>query len=299
MSDTLAVLALDAADLRLAREWECENLLLDDHGPLETFTHSFDHPFTPEVWTSVATGTHPREHGVMDDAADWDSHVLNFASLFTQFLPHELRIRLGNPLRDRGHRQEIARTDDDHAFEDGAVFGWPGISDSEHLSEAWAWAARADRGDLTDGELRSGTLGNTGQEIGWLIGMASAGQPIVGTHSHVLDITGHTYARHEERLREYYEHADEFVRVLREEVDRVVVLSDHGMQVSWLDDEDPGAHSMRAMVSATETVEGDLPETVFDVREWLEANTTVAEAHDEQVGMDTARERLEDLGYIN
>lgn len=298
MSETLAVLALDAADLALARRWDCDALLLDESRELETFTYSFDHPFTPEVWTTVATGLHPEQHGVKNDAADWETRPLQLASKVTRILPHDLRIRLGQPFRERGHQQKIARTDADHAFSEGAVFGWPGISDAEHLSEAWGWAAKAEYGDLTADELRRNALGNTGKEIGWLLGMAASGVPIAGVHSHVLDITGHIYARREEGLREYYEHVDRLVGLLREEVERVVVLSDHGMQVSWLDDESPGTHSMRALVSATDAVEGDLPESVYDVREWLEANVGTAERSAEQVGIDTAHERLRELGYV-
>lgn len=301
MPETLAVVALDAADYTLARDWECDNLLLDSHGQLETFTHSFDHPFTPEVWTSVATGTHPEEHDVRDDAADWDSLPLQLASKVTQFLPHDWRNRLGQPFRDRGHEQEIHQTDAPHAFENGAVLGWPGISNAEHLSEAWSWASRMSNDEMSTDELREQTLGNTGQEFGWLLGMDEVGVPIAGVHSHVLDITGHAFASREENLREYYERIDDMLGWVRENVDDLVVLSDHGMQVAWLDDDDPGAHSMRSMVAATEGVQGELPESVFGVRAWLEENTgsTTATGGDEDVGMDTAEERLRELGYIN
>jgi hypothetical protein len=298
MTETLAVLALDAADLALARRWDCANLLLSRAGELETFSYSLDTPFTPEVWTTVATGLHPDDHGVKDDAADWDSVPLRLASLVTQFFPSELRSRLGQPFRERGHRQEITRTEVDHAFTDGTVFGWPGISDADHLSQAWSWASDAEYGDLTDDELRRNALGNTGKEVGWLVSMAAAGVPIAGVHAHALDLAGHIYARREEALRAYYEHVDDLVGMARERVERLVVLSDHGMGVSWLDDPEPGTHSDRAMVAATDTVTGDLPASVYDVREWLEANAGTDTTGDEQVGVDTARERLEELGYI-
>lgn len=301
MADTLAVVALDAADYELARRWECENVLLDDHQEIETFTHSFDHPFTPEVWTSVATGLHPEEHDVREDAASWDSLPLRLASKVTQFLPHDWRNRLGKPFRERGHEQQIHRTDAPHAFESGAAFGWPGVTEAEHLSEAWGWASRVSRGEMETSELRERTLGNTGKEFGWLLGMQEAGVPIAGVHSHVLDITGHAFASREEPLREYYERVDRMLGWVRERVDELVVLSDHGMQVAWLDDEEPGVHSHRAMVGATAGVEGTLPDSVFEVRAWLEANTDEPDTgrSEEQVSMDTAEERLRELGYID
>lgn len=46
---TLAVIALDAADYRLARQWNCENILLDNPGRIETFAYSKDKPITLEV----------------------------------------------------------------------------------------------------------------------------------------------------------------------------------------------------------------------------------------------------------
>jgi len=300
MSGTIAVVALDAADYQLAQDWECENILLESHGPLETFTHSLDHPFTPEVWTSIATGKHPDEHGVENDAADWDSALLRLASKVTQYLPYRWRHYLGKPFRDRGHEQVIHQTGSDHIFDSGAAFGWPGVTEAEHLSEAWGWASEVTEGTLAEHELETKVMGNTGQELGWLIGMDNVGLPIAGVHSHALDITGHTFATRETMLREYYERIDELLGFIREKVSELVILSDHGMQVEWLDDDDPGAHSMRAMVSTTKGITGRLPESVFDVRGWLERNIETSPGREsKQATMDTAEGRLRELGYID
>ncbi|MXR41866.1 hypothetical protein GRX01_11025 [Halobaculum sp. WSA2] len=299
MTDTLAVIALDAADYALARRWDCENILLENSGPLETFTYSADHPYTPEVWTSVATGVHPSEHEVTGDAADWDSLALRVASQATQFFPHKVRNTLGKPFRERGHRQEIHRTHLPHAFETGQVFGWPGIADATHLSEAWSWASKVSHGEMTERELRQRTMGNTGKEFGWIVGITDIDTPIAGVHSHVLDVTGHAFATREAKLREYYERVDSMLGWVRERTDELVVLSDHGIRVSWIDDGESGVHSNRAMVAATEGVKGDLPESVFDVRKWLELNTDDRERGvDQTVTMDTAEERLRELGYM-
>jgi len=301
MSTSLAVLALDAADYRLARQWNCENMLLSKNRGIETFSYSYDHPFTPEVWTSIATGLQPEEHSVYGDAADWNSLPLRLVSKFTQYLPHKWRNLLGKPFRERGHEQHIHQSNKPHAFERGAVFGWPGISQADHLSEAWSWASKLNHGEMDMSELRSKTLGNTGKELGWLVGMQEAGIPIFGVHSHILDITGHAFANRKNLLREYYEYVDSMLSWVRDQVDELVIISDHGMQVSWLKDDSPGTHSDYAMFAATAGVEGELPESVFDVRAWLEANTEAKSESDRQegkVGMDTAEERLRELGYI-
>lgn len=153
MPEILAVVTLDAADYTLARDWECDNLLLDSHGQFGIFTHSFYHPFTPEARTSVATGTHPEEHDDRDDAANWDSLPLQLASKITQYLPQEWHNRLGKPFRHREHEQEIHQNDALHAFEGGTVLGWPGIP------EAWSWDSKMSNDEMSTEEIREKTPG--------------------------------------------------------------------------------------------------------------------------------------------
>jgi hypothetical protein len=38
MAQNIVVIALDAADYALAREWNCENILLEHNSPLETYS---------------------------------------------------------------------------------------------------------------------------------------------------------------------------------------------------------------------------------------------------------------------
>jgi len=118
---TLAVVALDAADYQLAREWNCENILLDEHTELETFSYSGDDPVTLEVWTSVATGVHPREHGMESsgEQQEWNNPLLQLASSVTPYLlPKELRVKLGTMLRgdDDDSVMTFDSTEHDHVF---------------------------------------------------------------------------------------------------------------------------------------------------------------------------------------
>jgi hypothetical protein len=136
----------------------------------------------------------------------------------------------------------------------------------------------------------------TGQEMGWLAAMSDTDLALVGTHAHVLDITGHIHCRDEAALREWYEWVDGQIAHLRERVDRLLILSDHGMQASWLGDDDPGGHSWRPLASS-QGLAGTLPASVFSVRERLEAWSARTEAG-EAVEMDTETEQLEALGYI-
>lgn len=301
-AETLCVLALDAADYRLAREWDCENILLDTHDELETFSYSKASPVTLEVWTSVATGVHPRVHGIAStgEQQEWENPILRAANrVAPHVLPKDLRIKLGTMLRgdDDDSVMTFGTTDHDHFFPEGGAYCWPGVTPAKHLAETWHWLNLAEQGDIPNDELWRRLYGNMGREFGWLMAMSETTLPVVGVHSHVLDAAGHAYARRPERLREVYEDVDEMLARVREHVDRLVVLSDHGIEVGWVEEDDsPGSHSWRAMVGTTE--EGPLPESVLDVREWVEERTGDESAALDDASLDTTRDQLKDLGYL-
>jgi hypothetical protein len=299
MTETVCVLALDAADERLAREWDCQNILLDEHGELETFAYSKDEPYTPEVWATVATGVGPETHGIGAEAQgqEWDNPLLRAASRVTEHLPSKARRKLGRPFRALGATHTMQRVADgvDHPFD--ATLSWPGIDGADHLQEAWRVGAEVEAGTMSQAEYDRIIRSLTGREVGWLAAMADTDLALVGTHAHVLDITGHIHCRDEAALREWYEWVDGQVGRLRERADRLLVLSDHGMQVSWLGDDDPGGHSWRAL-AASQGLGGALPGDVFGVRECLESWADAAAEGAPTVEMDTETEQLEALGYI-
>lgn len=297
MTETLTVVALDAADYALARRWECENVLLDEHGEIETFTHGADVPATVEVWPTVATGLRPEEHGIVakQTAQDWENPLLRLASNVTRFLPVSVRATLGKPFVNRGEKKQFAQTDASHVFEDGYVFSWPGITDAEHLVDTWQLMFQSEDEEMSSPEFEGDLFKFTGSEFAWGARMSDTDAPIVGFHSHVLDAAGHAYARQPERLRDVYERVDRMLGWLRSETDRLVVLSDHGMQTSELDDDSPGKHSMRAAFGTTE--EGPLPEAMTDVRGWLEERVATAEYDEGAMESDVDTDHLEALGY--
>lgn len=302
VTDTLAVIALDAADYRLAEEWNCRNVLLDNHDRIETFAYSRDQPITLEVWTSVATGAHPREHGLSStgEQQTWTNPLLRSASAVAPYvLPKPARIRLGTLLRGDGGDTELTfrQTDHDHAFPAGGVYAWPGITPATHLSQTWHWLELAESGDITHDELWRRLYANAGKELGWVLGMNETSLPVVGVHMHVLDAAGHAYATSEDDLRAVYERVDEMLGTIRQQVDRLVVLSDHGMEVDWIDgDDDPGSHSWRASFGTTES--GPLPERLLDVRSWLDDHVESRSEATDAAELDATRAQLEDLGYL-
>mgnify|MGYP006270362617 CR=1 FL=1 len=234
-----------------------------------THTHK-NVPYSPEVWTTVATGVGPEVHGVTGDAQDRENSILNVPSQLTQYLPRQWRRILGKPFRDTDGDNDgiqIRHSETNTTFDAGEVWLWLGVSDAPHLIEAWRWMREISDGVLTNNELRQNLLANTGREFGWLASLNKASIPIAGVHSHILDTAGHVFADRPELLREYYILVDEMVNILKENCNRLVILSDHGIQSSETGDQEIGRHSMRAMVSTQEV--NDLPESVFDVCDWL------------------------------
>ena len=298
MPDTICVLALDAADYELLQRLNCDNILQENHGPLEVYAHGYDVPQTTEIWPTVATGVSPEEHGLSKDVREWENPLLNRSSVLTSVLPAGIRSTLGQIVQAIGASRSVQSTDvDDHAFDE--LFGWPGLTDATHLREAWEWCSEAEEGNLTIGELDRRLRTNTGQEFGWLASMSRSDASVIGVHSHVLDVAGHVYADEPDRLRFVYEWVDNLLGWLRGYVDQLVILSDHGMQNSFCSDEELGNHSWRAMVS-TQGLSGPLPESVYDVRSWLEARAEKSEQHNNtNIDVGSAREHLADLGYLD
>lgn len=298
MTRNVAVVALDAADYRLLRRWDCQQLLLESHGPLETVSHSLDEPHTLEIWPTVATGCHPREHGVgptEDHDTEWSNPIIDVARrMGSPVLPSGVRTWLGRRLLDTGAVADhsFPMTDHEHVFD--AVYTWPGVTPAAHLGRAWDLLNGVQDGQFDDRELERELFTLTHDELNWTTDRTG----LVGVHCHVLDVAGHAYCRREDRLRHYYERLGYLVAALRTYVDEVVLLSDHGIQVSWLDDDSPGDHSFDAFVATT--MDTSLPSHVLDVADWLDAHRPIPSESGEQgdATADATREQLEDLGYL-
>jgi len=294
MSDTLVVLGLDAADYDLVRRWDCRNMLLSNHDTIETFSHSLDVPATYEVWPTIASGTLPEEHGVTVPSS-WDERgiVLRSLTYIGSQLPEvfkPLAVELKHTLEGRKSKTQIA-----NMFDRGEVYNWPGLTPSSDWEQEGEWFVKVRDGEMTEERFRQLHLANAGKGIGWLAGMHQSGVPIAGAHIHILDHIGHLYAKRPEKLRPIYEGVDELVGWLRERVDQLVIVSDHGMQTSVTEDSQPGVHSFRSMISSTEA--GELPKEMTEIREWVESR--VAHREPETVTeMDAPVEHLNDLGYL-
>jgi len=300
MTDTLCVLALDAADYELIRQWDCPNLLLDKHAPIETFSWSKEEPYTPEVWATVATGVSPAIHGLNEERQEqeWNNPLLRLVSKATKHLPNGYRQRLGRPFRERGASSTFQTINSDVGHPFDHTLSWPGLGEASHLDQMWTLADNVTYGETAKHEITDELYQLTGQEFGYLEAMATTENALVGVHAHILDIAGHLYCDRPDELREWYEWVDGQVGRLREHCEQLVILSDHGMQTTYLDDSDPGSHSWRPYIAA-QGIGDKLPPSVYDVREYLEANTDDGSRTSQTIEMDTPKQKLKDLGYID
>ena len=305
---TVLVLALDALDAGLIDYFDLDAFRLASSGSLETYAHTKDVPYTPEVWATVATGLGPEEHGISaSGTSEWDNPALAFASRFTGHLSEGTRGTLGRFVRTRtGERERIGETDRETMFDadDAAIHNWPGVHDGRPLQDAWDLMNAVAEG-MGRGEFERELFGQAAGQFGWAREMCRHPVSVAGVHVHALDAAGHAYADDEGALRHAYERiggfVDETVDALGSD-DELLLLSDHGMRTAFYPPdagEDPASHSWRAYASTTAD---SRPGSVYSVREWVESRAAAAPTADADVDADESIEmptdRLRELGYL-
>lgn len=301
---TLVVLALDALDAELVEYFDIDAYRLGTSREIGTYTNNFDGPYTLEVWPTVATGLDSREHGVAySDNTDmeWDSPLLEAASYVTAHFPHKWRNQLGNIAEDvLGAECTFEVTDKPTMFdgEGRIVHNWPGVANPRELNKAWDCADMKGEEALR-GKFERELLGLAASQITWAREMLNHDVVLAGVHVHALDLFGHAYCRdeHEDRYERLYRRVGEYVQEVSDALssdDDLLILSDHGIQVSWLDDAEPERHSYRAYASTT--IDDELFEDVFGVKDWVESHIDDYDPDREKLNL--PEERLRQLGYI-
>lgn len=303
---TLIVLAIDALDNRLVDRYDCESLALHRSARIQSVAVTFDHPLTTEVWPTVATGLHPRDHGlVKSNASGWDNPFVDLVSKVLEPVPQEHRRRLGNVAQAAFGAEYALEETDEPTFLDGTrreVHNWPGVHNSHVLRERWQEIEKPARDSTYSArKYERRVLAGGAEKFGWLSEMLRHDLELVASHVHVLDLAGHAYGHDESEYRRYYEWMDNRVADLRAELaeeDDLVIVSDHGMGVPSIEGDDPGEHTWRAVFSTT--IDDDPPESVMDVKQWIERHVKPVEVDDGDGGadLDVNLEHLEDLGYV-
>jgi predicted AlkP superfamily pyrophosphatase or phosphodiesterase len=302
---TLVILGLDALDHALVEYFDMDEYMLERYGELKTFANMKEVPYTPEVWASVATGLRPKSHGVTDaGTSEWSSPTLDFFSNFTGHLPVHVRGRLGDFIRSYTNAEYELRPTNQPTIFDGdgrVVHTWPGAGPTKDLIKLWDLLS-PDEEEQTRGEFERVIFEAGVQQIAWAKEMLNHNVVLAGVHVHTLDICGHAYGMEKENYRRIYRRVGEWVEEVRSALgndDELLVVSDHGMETSFCRPE-PGAgmpreHSFRAFVSST--IDDELPETVFDVKDWVEDHVEAYQEASEE-DLDLPMDTLRDLGYI-
>lgn len=298
---TLVVLAIDALDPVHVEASGTDEFQLSTWGECETFAHMYEKPHTSEVWPTVATGRHPSDHGVTEETtSEWDNPLVNFASRFTGRLSGRHRAILGEiAQRITGADWQLQEVESP-TFLDGTgrvVHNWPGVHRGSELQRAWEVFRRANQDDMSAQEFDRQIRGIAAEQFGWCREMLDHDLNLVAMHVHVIDATGHVYRDDRERYYDAYRWTAkrlEEVRSVMAPDDELLIVSDHGIETSWVSgDENPGSHSWRAFSSTTLDTR---PKSIFEVRDWVEDH--VADATTEEDDLDIPEEQLRDLGYI-
>jgi hypothetical protein len=299
---TWLVIALDGADEQLVEDFECASIQLSSFGSCETFAYSFpDRPYTGDVWPTVATGLPPEEHGIhARTESEWSNPLLRVARRSANRLGIDgaLRSLARDVVDERTDESRTLRTTDaTHVFEgpDRVVHNWPGVYRPQFLSRLWDLLADVNRGEVSAAQFRALARGECREKLAWMTEVTQGPFSLVGCHVHYLDLVGHVHSNDEAACRDAYrwfdDHFGAFIDDLPAHTD-VCLLSDHGINVAWLDDVDVGNHSWRAISASTTD---DRPTDVVDVRAWLEERIESVDAGD-RAGV--PEDQLRDLGYI-
>lgn len=298
---TLVVLALDAVDVRHAEDFGAKEILLDSHVEMRSVAHRLDHPHTGEAWPSIATGLHPTEHGISGHG-EWDNPILTALSRLAHKLnvSGNVRDRIGDAIKAKTDQEWHLQTVDDPTFLDSeyrAVHNWPGVYRNESLHYIWGLFGGATKQEMSEETLVREAYTEAASKFGWLREAMAYDVEVAATHVHVVDVLGHLFAEDEERYRAVYEDVDEWVGEIRSglgEDDELLILSDHGMEAAWIEEDDePGKHSWRAIASTTVD---EPPEHALDVKDWVEEHIEAIERQGTRA--DLPEEQLRELGYI-
>ena len=296
---TLVVLGIDALDSRLVRRFCGDSIKLNKSGEMETISQNRDRPHTTQVWPTMATGLHPREHGMgVDRAGEWNNPVIEALSKKLSFLSLEHRKKLGNIISGvTGDDWNFPTVEEDTFADRDGVFlhNWPGVVHPEVLRRAWDEINYSVENRTSEQEFDLLVKSMGASKFEWIREAMQYDVPVVGSQIHAIDSAGHAYSRNEQKYKEYYQWVEGKIRTIINNTDTsddILIVSDHGICVSWLDEHDIGLHSWYAYSASTTE---DRPKNVLDVRQWIEENSEQNSENDE---LDLPEGQLKELGYI-
>lgn len=305
---TLVVLGLDALDAALLEDFDHDTYRLSTHGEMQSVAYMFDdRPHTGEVWPTVATGLHPREHGITGSTeSNWSNPLIELGSRLLE--PFDLQMSTRNKLGDiveetTGASWELATVSDPTFFDEPGrlVHNWPGVYRNEELHRIWEIiedGVRSGEDNMPREVYERKVKGIAAEQFGWVREMLNHDASLVASHIHVLDAFGHAFSDDRESMRRSYEWCRDRVEEILDAMDdddELLILSDHGMETTWTNGQNEhGTHSWRAFSASTFDTR---PEDVHDVKSWVEAHVEDVTAKTSELNL--PEEQLRQLGYID
>lgn len=305
---TLVVLGLDALDAALVEDFDHDTYRLSTHGEMQSVAHMFDdRPHTGEVWPTVATGLHPREHGITGSTeSSWSNPLVELGSRLLE--PLDLQMSTRNKLGDiveeaTGASWELTTVSEPTLFDEPGrvVHNWPGVYRNEELHRIWEVieeGVRSGENNMPREAYERKVKGIAAEQFGWIREMLNHDTSLIASHIHVLDAFGHAFSDDRENMIRSYEWARNRVEEVLDAMDaddEMLILSDHGMETTWTGGQnDHGTHSWRAFSASTFDTQ---PEDVHEVRAWVEAHVENVTADESELHL--PEEQLRQLGYID
>lgn len=327
---TLVVLGLDALDPDIVDTEIHPGLTLAAHERIDTIVSTQGEPSTHELWPTIITGLHPREHGLLvEEGVSWSNPLFGLGSRVAEYvLPDRLQTALGAYLLNATEADAFrtpANYYDEHDLEtmfdnrQSLAIGVPNYvtesgEDREHQLRR-SMGELFERDPEATGGHRSAdpeTFYEQCMEM-LMVRIARTRRGLLGRRYELafgytsgLDLVGHVAYGRPGLQQAAYREADRFVSELRDDLgpeDDLLLVSDHGLQ--------DGLHTDEAMVAATDPALVEAIDDVRDVRGAIDealANgahlpdpdsrpTATGEAGSDVSG-DAVREQLEDLGYM-
>ena len=305
---TLIILGLDALDAAQVKHYDIDGFQLNSYGEMETFAHQNPIPHTGEVWPSVATGLHPSEHGITHGGeSKWDNVLVEYASrVVGPYISMHRRADLGRLIRRfTGADWEINETNEPTFFdgEGRHVHNWPGTVNGNIVRRIWRHINHTVEKGSPQQDFDRDLCGEEAQKFAWVEELLNFNTVLVATHIHLLDASGHAYGRNKDHYRSFYQKAADYIHKIKKKMDdddELLLLSDHGMNCEWLEnDYEICHHSFRAYSASTLD---SRPESVFEVKEWVEDHIGTHERkygrRKEETDLDMPEDTLRELGYI-
>jgi len=277
------VLAIDCLDFGLVNDWGLTGFQLDHTTELTPYMWHTEYPHTAHIWPYVAMKVEPVKSG---KTVSWENPLIDHLSTGLSFLPKRLREYMGSKLEDSGFRTEhlqIQNYDHPHIFD--SVFQWPGIR-NEHLKRAWDLSQEVAYNKRDLEEAKNIVHNDAMESIDWLIST----EGLTATHIHYIDFCSHIEARNEVALKQDYKLIEGLVNTVRENVESLMIISDHGIKAGWIDTPPVGHHSMRGYFSVTSDWPTPIPQNVKQVHDYIRLNKNPE---------NNLNELLNDLGYLS